>query len=87
MKRAKLDCDQALQIDGDNVDARYRLALAQRGLEVRASVFVSKFHLPNGSSGLVNVSVRVVTQTGLADGRCRTRVVISSHHSVKKEAL
>ncbi|XP_059108977.1 sperm-associated antigen 1 [Peromyscus eremicus] len=32
-EEAKLDCDQALQIDGANVKACYRLALAQKGLE------------------------------------------------------
>ncbi|OBS80076.1 hypothetical protein A6R68_21723 [Neotoma lepida] len=32
-EEAKLDCDQALQIDGTNVKACYRLALAQKGLE------------------------------------------------------
>lgn len=37
-EEAKLDCDQALQIDGGNVKASYRLALAQKGLEVRASL-------------------------------------------------
>ncbi|KAM7316975.1 hypothetical protein ACRRTK_023277 [Alexandromys fortis] len=32
-EEAKLDCDQALQIDGGNEKACYRLALAQKGLE------------------------------------------------------
>ncbi|XP_036064292.1 sperm-associated antigen 1 isoform X3 [Onychomys torridus] len=32
-EEAKLDCDQALQLDGANVKACYRLALAQKGLE------------------------------------------------------
>ncbi|CAO2602502.1 Sperm-associated antigen 1 [Lemmus lemmus] len=32
-EEAKLDCDQALQIDGGNVKACYRRALAQKGLE------------------------------------------------------
>ncbi|XP_055478649.1 sperm-associated antigen 1 [Psammomys obesus] len=32
-EEAKLDCDQALQIDGENVKAHYRLALAQKGLK------------------------------------------------------
>ncbi|XP_040586380.1 sperm-associated antigen 1 isoform X2 [Mesocricetus auratus] len=34
-EEAKLDCDQALRIDGENVKACYRLALAQKGLENR----------------------------------------------------
>ncbi|CAH7119023.1 sperm-associated antigen 1 [Phodopus roborovskii] len=32
-EEAKLDCDQALQIDGENMKACYRLALAQKGLK------------------------------------------------------
>uniref|UniRef100_A0A8C6HCN5 Sperm-associated antigen 1 n=1 Tax=Mus spicilegus TaxID=10103 RepID=A0A8C6HCN5_MUSSI len=32
-EEAKLDCHQALQIDGENVKASHRLALAQKGLE------------------------------------------------------
>ncbi|XP_034372690.1 sperm-associated antigen 1 isoform X1 [Arvicanthis niloticus] len=32
-EEAKLDCDQALQIDSKNVKACYRLALAQKGLQ------------------------------------------------------
>lgn len=32
-EEAKLDCEQALQIDGENVKASHRLALAQKGLE------------------------------------------------------
>ncbi|MEJ1274987.1 sperm associated antigen 1 [Cricetulus griseus] len=34
-EEAKLDCDQALQIDGENEKACYRLALAQEGLKNR----------------------------------------------------
>lgn len=50
-EEAKLDCDQALQIDGANVKACYRLALAQKGLEnCRESLADSRQHPDTGEA-------------------------------------
>lgn len=35
-EEAKQECDQALRMDGSNVKAHYRRALAHKGLQVRA---------------------------------------------------
>lgn len=61
-EEAKLDCDQALQIDGENVKASHRLALAQKGLEVRVYLSVCLYEIlsPNATSGFMNVNVRVL---------------------------
>ncbi|XP_042121470.1 sperm-associated antigen 1 isoform X2 [Peromyscus maniculatus bairdii] len=50
-EEAKQDCDQALQIDGANVKACYRLALAQKGLEnCRESLADSRQHPDTGEA-------------------------------------
>ncbi|XP_051015432.1 sperm-associated antigen 1 [Acomys russatus] len=86
-EEAKLDCDQALQIDSENVKACYRLALAQKGLEENRQKNMagpSQALLLNADSGETKVGLQepaplLAAQNGTAPpshGRERRRIEV-----------
>ncbi|XP_052016675.1 sperm-associated antigen 1 isoform X2 [Apodemus sylvaticus] len=77
-EEAKLHCDQALQIDGDNVETCYRQALAQKGLEnCRESVAdPSEVLLSPGSSGAARDLDTKTDTAPPSKGRERRRIEV-----------
>ncbi|XP_038199460.1 sperm-associated antigen 1 isoform X1 [Arvicola amphibius] len=93
-EEAKLDCDQALQIDGGNEKACYRLALAQKGLENCQESFAGPSQAllhpdpGEGKTGLQEATRRPDAENGNASpskGRVRRRIEVQEVNEISDE--
>lgn len=69
-EEAKKDCDYVLQIDGSNIKALYRRALAYKGLEVRtkSNISVNPSNVCNGydnKNDALNIGDYIISKLSL----------------------